>query len=82
MRRWAFVIASLLLGCGASHDALLRRAEVELSCPADALRARTLVDALGTGKTVRVEGCGRGRTYTQMCDGSEGELIRSCTWTR
>jgi len=72
----------ILGGCGgASQRQLLVRAEVDLGCPSSRISTRTLVDSVGTGKTVAVEGCGRQATYVQTCEDS-ADAPGNCTWTR
>ncbi len=76
---WCATLA-LSFGCGANSDLLLARAPRDLSCARDQLRTRTLVDALGHGKTVVVHGCGKQQTYVAVCNGDG--LWQSCTWIR
>lgn len=71
----------VVTGCGIpSEDALLARALNDLSCPKEKLSTRATTGALGHGKTVVVEGCGKSQTYVAVCNGTD--LGSTCTWTR
>ncbi len=72
---WLVLVAGTTAGCGASG--LHTRARVDLECEDEPLEERTLVDALYSGRTVAISGCGRTQTYTQVCSD-----VLQCAWVQ